>query len=122
MSIQFRQGKLQGQERTQVLQEVQKQVKSAALVAIKPVITAFLETEQEAKLGRAKGEPRRVSSQPREIEWVCGHCGCRDAHQFTRDGHYRRSLATSYGLLEDLQVPMLECQCCGHDVICAVAS
>src|ERR1051326_1077224 len=70
MSIQFRQGKLQGQERTQVLQEVQKPVKRAALVAIKPVITAFLETEQEAKLGRAKGEPRPVSSQPREIDWV----------------------------------------------------
>ena len=48
MSIEFRQGKLQGQERTEVLQEVQKPVKSTALVAIKPVITAFLETEQDS--------------------------------------------------------------------------
>src|SRR6185437_7192199 len=102
---QFTQGKLQGQERKEVLQEVQKLVKSAAVRGIKPGLTAFLEAEQEAKLGRAKAEPRKVSSQPREIDWVCGHCGCRDAHLFIRDGHYRRSLATSYGLIEDLQVP-----------------
>ena len=52
MSIQFTQGKLEGQERKEALQEVQKLVKSAALTAIKPVLTAFLEAEQEAKLGR----------------------------------------------------------------------
>src|SRR5213080_1217525 len=121
MSIHFTQGKLQGQERTEVLQEVQQQVKMAALAAIKPVLTAFLLAEQQAKLGREKGEARRVSSQPREIDWACGHCGCRDAHQFTRDGHYRRTLATGWGLLEGLQVPMLECQRCGHDVVCSFA-
>jgi putative transposase len=121
MSRRFSQGKLQGQERSSVIQEVQKQAKSAAVAAIKPVITAFLEAEQTAKLGREKGEARRVSSQPREIDWQCGQCGCRDAHQFTRDGHYRRSLATGWGLLEGLQVPMLECQGCGHDVICSFA-
>jgi putative transposase len=121
MSIQFTQGKLEGQERKEVLQEVQKCIKNAALGGIKPVFTAFLEAEQEAKLGRAKGEARRVSSQPREIDWVCRYCGCRDANQFIRDGHYRRDLATSYGVISDLQVPMLECQCCGHDVICSFA-
>jgi hypothetical protein len=119
MSRHFSQGKLQGQERTQVLHEVQQQVKLSAIAAIKPVITAFLEAEQRVKLGREKGEPRRVSSQPREIDWVCGHCGCGDANQFTRDGQYRRALATGWGLLEGLQVPMLECQCCGHDVVCS---
>lgn len=121
MSRHFSQGKLQGQERTSILQEVQKQAKAATLQAINPIITAFLEAEQQAKLGREKGEPRRVSSQPREIDWQCGQCGCHDAHQFTRDGHYRRALATGWGLLEGLQVPMLECQCCGHDVICTFA-
>jgi len=62
-----------------------------------------------------------VSSQPREIDWGCGHCGCRDAHRFTRDGHYRWALATGWGLLEGLQVPMLECQRCGHEVVCSFA-
>ena len=68
MSIQFRQGKLQGQERTSIIQEVQQDIKAAILTALKPLITAFLEAEQQAKLGREKGEPRRVSSQPREID------------------------------------------------------
>lgn len=121
MSIHFSQGKLQGQERIDIIQEVQKQAKAAALAAIKPLMTVFLEAEQQAKLGREKGELRRVSSQPREIDWHCGQCGCRDANQFTRDGHYRRTLATAWGLLEGLQVPMLECQCCGHDVVCHFA-
>src|SRR5207245_5895265 len=72
-------------------------------------------------LGREKGQSRRVSAEPREIDWQCGQCGCRDANQFTRDGHYRRSLATGWGLVEGLQVPMLECQQCQHDVICSFA-
>ena len=107
MSIHFSPGKLQGQERTSIIQEVQQQAKAAALRAIKPVITAFLEAEQQAKLGREKGQCRRVGSQPREIDWQCGQCGCSDANQFIRDGHYRRSLATGWGLLEGMQVPML---------------
>jgi len=37
------------------------------------------------------------------------------------DGHYRRNLETSWGHLEDLQVPMLECQQCQHDVICTLS-
>jgi hypothetical protein len=49
---------------------------------------------------------------------VCGHCGCADAQQFTRDGHYRRSLQTGWGSIEELRVPMLEWKPCGHDVIC----
>src|SRR5438874_9144058 len=119
MSIHFSQGKLQGEERKSILQEVQTQAKAAALRAIKPVLSAFLEEEVTAKLGRGKREPRRMSGQPRTIDWQCGSCGCRDANQFTRDGHYRRNLETGWGHLEDLQVPMLECQHCQHDVICS---
>src|SRR5438270_4534878 len=115
MSIHFAQGKLQGVERTSILQEVQTQAKAAALRAIKPVLSAFLEEELTAKLGRGKRDPRRVSGQPRLINWQCGSCGCRDANQFTRDGHYRRSLETGWGEVQDLQIPMLECQQCQHD-------
>jgi putative transposase len=121
MSIRFSVGKLQGAERTSVIQEVQKQAKAAALAAIKPVVKAFLEAELSAKLGREKGEARQVSGQSREIDWQCGQCGCRDANQFTRDGHYRRGLETGWGHVEGLQVPMVECQRCGHDVICSYA-
>jgi transposase-like protein len=121
MTIHFSVGKLKREEREAILQEVQQQAKVAARAAVKAVLEALLEAEVSAKLGREKGMVRRVSSQPREIDWQCGHCGCRDAHQMLRDGHYRRSLQTSWGPIEDLAVPMLECQCCGHDVVCHFA-
>src|SRR5437588_10648995 len=121
MSITFSQGKLQGAERQTILQTVQKQAKAAALHAIRAVLKGFLEAEVTAKLGRAKGVPRQISSTVRPIDWQCTSCGCTDANQFTRDGHYRRNLETGWGHLEDLQVPMLECQQCQHDVICSFA-
>jgi Transposase, Mutator family len=121
MSIQFLPGKLQGQERKEIIQAVQKQLKEAAIGAIRPLLTEFCEAEVTAKLGREPRSPRRVSGQAREIDWQCGHCGCRDANHFTRDGHYRRSLETGWGQVEGLQVPMLECQRCGHDVVCTYA-
>jgi hypothetical protein len=118
MSIQFVTGKLKGEERKAIIQEVQRQMQEAALGAIKPLLTEFCEEELTVKLGRGKGEPRRVGGQAREIEWPCGKCGYRDANHFTRDGHYRRSLETGWGHIEGLRVPMVECQCCGHDVVC----
>jgi putative transposase len=118
MSIQFVAGKLEGEARTTVIQAVQRQLQEGVLGAIRPLLTEFCEAEVSAKLGREKRTLRRVSAEVREIDWYCGHCGCRDANQFTRDGHYRRALETGWGHVEGLQVPMLECQCCGHDVIC----
>ena len=93
-------------------------MQEAALAAITHVLEAFLEAEVTAKLGREKGEPRRVSRQAREIDWACGYCGGPDANQFTRDGHYLRALDTGWGPVKALKVPMLECQHCGHDVLC----
>ena len=87
MSIQFVAGKLKGEERKAIIQGVQKQMQEAALGAIKPRLSEFCEEELTVKLGRGKREPRRVGGQPREIEWQCGKCGCRDANHFTRDGH-----------------------------------
>jgi hypothetical protein len=81
----------------------------------------FLEAEVTTKLGREKGMPRQVSSQEREIDWHCANCGCTDANQFTRDGHYRRDLETGWGHVQNLQVPMLECQRGPHDVVCEYA-
>jgi hypothetical protein len=85
------------------------------------VLQEFLEQEVTTKLGRPKRSPRRMSSQARPIDWQCACCGCSDANQFTRDGHYRRSLETGWGHLDVLRVPMLECQRYKHDVVAQFA-
>src|SRR5438046_842102 len=118
MSISVSVDRIIGKERKEIIQSVQKQIKEAVLQATQQVIMAFLEAEVPAKLGREKGRPRQVSEHPREIDWQCGQCGCQDAKQFTRDGHYRRTLETELGHIDQLRVPMLECQYCHHDVIC----
>lgn len=118
MSITVSIAKIIGKERKEIIQTVQKQIKEAALQATQRVFMAFLEAEVTAKLGREKGSPRHGSDQPRTMNWKCGHCGCQDANQFTRDGHYQRTLETELGHIDRLRVPMLECQRCHHDVIC----
>jgi len=96
-------------------------MQTAAQEAVRGVVTEVVEAEVTAKLGREKGQPRQAKSQARESDWKCGHCGCSDANQFIRDGHYRRELQTGWGTVQNLQVPMLECQRCKHDVICNYA-
>ena len=105
MSIQFLAGKLQGEERKEIIQEVQQQLKEAVIGAVRPLLTEFCEQEVTAKLGRGQRSPRRVSGHSREIDWQYGYCGCRDANQFTRDGQYRRSLETGWGISRDCKSP-----------------
>jgi len=118
MTIPFQQEKLEEKKRQAILEAVYQQAKGAATVGVKAVIKALLEAEVTAKLGREKGTIRHISGQPREVDWVCGQCGCADGQHFTRDGQYRRSLQRGWGSVEGLRVPILECQQCGHDVLC----
>jgi hypothetical protein len=121
MSIPFSQGKLKAAERRAILQAIESQMQQVIIEGVTQVLQEFLEQEVTIKLGRAKRRPRPMSSQPRLIDWQCASCGCSDANQFTRDGHYRRSLETGRGHLDTLQVPMLECQRCEHDVVAQFA-
>jgi hypothetical protein len=118
MSITVSPTRIKGKERQEILEAVQKQIKEAALQASRQVIMACLEAEVTAKLGREKGRPRQVGEQVHEIDWKCGHCGCQNANQFTRDGHSQRTLEPTWGHSDQVRVPMLECQNCQHDVIC----
>jgi len=115
-SIPFIPDKLNREQRTTILQEVQRQVREAVIKVVEGLLSAFLEAELTAKLGRAKGELRVVGAE-RVIDWQCKKCGCNNAHEFIRDGHYRRSLQTGFGALDEVRVPMIECQRCGHDVV-----
>src|SRR2546421_115149 len=121
MSITFSEGKLKAEERRAVLQAIETQLQQVIIDGVTQVLQEFLEQEVTTKLGRAIRSPRQISSQARPIDWQCAHCGCTDANQFTRDGHYRRSLETGWGHLDALRVPMLECQRCEHDVVAQFA-
>jgi hypothetical protein len=121
MSITFSEGKLKAEERKAILQAIQTQMQQSIIDGVTLVLQEFLEQEVTTKLGRAIRSPRRISSQARPIDWQCAHCGCTDANQFTRDGHYRRRLETGWGHLDVVQVPMLECQRCEHDVVAQFA-
>lgn len=121
MSIPFSQAKLKAEERRAILQAIQTQMQQVIIDGVTQVLQEFLEQEVTMKLGRAKRSPRRMSSQPRSIDWKCAHCGCTDANQFIRDGHYRRRLETGWGHLDTLRVPMLECRRCEHDVVAQFA-
>ena len=117
MSITFSQAKLKGEERRALLKEIQAQMQQVIIDGVTLVLQEFLEQEVTTKLGRPKRSPRQVSREMRPIDWQCAHCACSDANQFTRDGQDIRTLETGWGHLDSLQVPMLECQCCQHDVV-----
>src|SRR6266516_6231939 len=117
MSIPFSQAKLKAEERRAILQAIETQMQQVIIDGVTQVLQEFLEQEVKTKLGRPKRSPRQMSSQARPIDWQCAHCGCTDANQFTRDGHYRRSLETGWKHLDTVRVPMLECQRCEHDVV-----
>lgn len=95
-----------------------KAVYQQAKAAVKALVETLLEAEVTAKLGHEKGAERHISGQPRGSRLGVRQCGCADAQQFTRNGHSRRSLQMGWGSIEDLRVPMLECQQGGHDVLC----
>ncbi len=52
MTIHFRPGKLEEQERETILEAIYQQAKGAATAGVKAVIEALLEAEVSAKLGR----------------------------------------------------------------------
>ena len=114
MSITVSTTRIKGKERKEIIEEVQKQIKETALQVSRLVMMTCLEAEVTSQLGREKGSPRPIGEQPREIDWKCAHCGSQDANQFTRDGHYQRTLDTKLGHIGHLRVPMLECQKCHH--------
>ncbi len=121
MSIPFSQGKLKAEERRAILQAIETHVQQVIIDGVTLVLQEFLEQEVTTELGRSKRSPRRVSREIHAIDWCCAFCGSSDANQFTRDGHYRRSLETGWSHLDTLRMPMLECQQCQHDVVAQLA-
>ena len=76
MSITVTVARFQGKQRQEIIQEVQKQMQEGALQAIKQVLSACLEAEVTAQLGREKGEPAEPVAMS---EKLTGNVGIVDA-------------------------------------------
>jgi nucleoid DNA-binding protein len=68
MSRAFSQGKLKGEERKVILQEIQSQMQQVITEGLTLVLEEFLEQEVTTKLARTKRSPRQVSTQARPID------------------------------------------------------
>jgi transposase-like protein len=89
------------------LRELKEELRQEAAVRIE----AQLEAEVEAWLHRGPHE-RRASVGQRRGQAQCGRCGSRYGKHFSRNGHRRRQLVTSFGVVE-LWLPRVVCQCGG---------
>ena len=78
-------------------------------------LEARLEAEVDAWLRRSTHQRRKqVGRQPTSAH--CGRCGSRQARQFSRNGHRRRQLVTSFGVLS-FWLPRVVCECGGSVAI-----
>lgn len=78
-------------------------------------INAQLEDDVEAWLHRGYHE-RRAKVGTRQGGAQCQRCGTRHARRFSRNGHRRRQLVTSFGVL-DIWLPRVICECGGSVTI-----
>jgi len=85
------------------------EAKKKVLQAKKEIIERLIEAEVEEIL------PQRYAKKKGEKETplICPNCGVRKTNQIRRDGHYRRKLIVSEGVIEDLHIPRIECKDCG---------
>jgi hypothetical protein len=98
--------------RFRVFQTLHSSVESTARITFKKLLLELLELYVTQLLGRAKYE-RRSKSDQTMIGWRCNRCGSQMRAHFTRNGHYRRGIATSWGYVAAVRIPMIRCTRCG---------
>ena len=82
---------------------------------VREVVARCLEEALEAEVTELLGREWYERRQDQERSWIeayCGRCGSHDRRRFSRNGHYRRKLRTSWGRVE-INVPQIECVCGG---------
>lgn len=98
--------------RFRTFQTLYASVESAARTTFRTLLMELLELYITQMLGRAKYE-RRDKSDRTMIPWTCNRCGCQMRAYFTRNGHYERGIATSWGYVASIKMPMIHCTRCG---------
>jgi hypothetical protein len=84
----------------------------AAQNAFRTGLQELLDRYVTALLGRAPYQ-RAPTWDRTTIAWRCNHCGSQCRGHFVRNGHYERGIATSWGYVARIKVPMLRCKHCG---------
>ncbi|MGB9878089.1 MAG: hypothetical protein ACPLPS_10010 [bacterium] len=91
---------------------VKKEVLKKALETEKKLIEELLEGEIEEILPQRYAKKRGSE----ETGLFCPHSGPRKTGQVRRNGHYKRKLRVTEGIIEGLREPMIECSECGRKI------
>lgn len=96
----------------EIVKMIDEKAREAGKQIKKELIEELLEAEIEEHLPLRYAKKRRARPTP----FVCPHCGLRKESQVRRNGHYKRQLRVSEGVIDGLRVPMLECSVCGRKI------
>ena len=98
--------------RDEFVSEILSEIRGHALHLFGQVLENCLKSEVDRFLGRARYvRPKRSKGQ--EGGEYCSKCRSHQRRDFRRNGHYRRQLVTSWGLVR-VNVPQVECRCGGN--------
>jgi transposase-like protein len=97
-------------DRREVFDAIMAEATDRAARTAGAMINLMADAEVTEALGREHRAPRSASGDT-QLPWACHGCGTTLARDFERNGHYRRGVQTTVGQLENVQVPMLRCEC-----------
>lgn len=91
----------------------------AAREVFRTLLQELLDLYVTQLLNRPKWKRRRRWDQATVSCW-CGRCGSQMRRHFVRNGHYRRGMATAWGYVPDIKIPLLRCTHCRKGYVHAV--
>lgn len=88
----------------------------AAREVFRTLLQELLDLYVTRMLNRSKWK-RRQRRDHATVAWWCGRCGSQMRQHFVRNGHYRRGIATTWGYVAGIQIPLLRCTHCGKGYV-----
>lgn len=95
----------------QVARLLHESAEEAAREVFRALLQELLDLYVTRMLNRPKWKRRQRQDQATVTCW-CGRCGSQMRRHFVRNGHYRRGMATTWGNVPGIKVPLLRCTRC----------
>jgi len=95
----------------QVARLLHDSAEDAAREVFRALLQELLDLYVTQLLHRPKWKRRRRWDQATVACW-CGRCGSQMRRHFVRNGHYRRGMATNWGHVRGIKIPLLRCTHC----------